>query len=384
MKVKPLLISLMILLSVSCGKKNQQETVTGDFVTVTNDIFRFKNGSQNSCYSFHRSSYRYVILNGVNLRKEPDPDMPAFATLPEWDIVYLTGNTSDNTATYTLRGKSYTSNFAEIITGDGDTGWIFATALGDESTDCIPYYTKTANNLSESVTADLYMNEITDHEFDTKRKLPFREGEKYPGITANGDIIPAEVTLEYDNAYNPFPVYPEDYEFTTLLFDPTNVRYIITGVELNRDSIHKREVGTVLFPGVTLEFETNGNTLTLSVEGIIRFSTGNEYGSVYDIPQEDYTNHHLRVEISNYSLTVTYNGKSRQLEFYIMEYSMNMVNKEWYYPTLEWIGLVDDDMNYDFLLSYHQDYSDEWAMVLSSIQDQGKMTALYEDQTSGD
>ncbi|NPV02389.1 MAG: hypothetical protein HPY53_13525 [Brevinematales bacterium] len=76
----------------------------------------------------------YAWVDNVNIRTNPDPALSAIGQLSEGQEVLWMGETSSNTATYTLRGETITAPFIKIQYGTNQTGWVFQGALKDAQT----------------------------------------------------------------------------------------------------------------------------------------------------------------------------------------------------------------------------------------------------------
>lgn len=72
-----------------------------------------------------------VWLNSVRVRKNPSPESPAITTVQPGDPLKLTGISKGEFKT-TLRGRQFVGPWVEVMTWEGNKGWIFGPALSIE------------------------------------------------------------------------------------------------------------------------------------------------------------------------------------------------------------------------------------------------------------
>jgi hypothetical protein len=68
-------------------------------------------------------------VDNLNVRDKPDTKGTVVVQVKENTPLTLTGNKTDFTSTFELRGKSYTEPWVEVTTPDGKTGWVFQGAI---------------------------------------------------------------------------------------------------------------------------------------------------------------------------------------------------------------------------------------------------------------
>ncbi|MBK7208134.1 MAG: SH3 domain-containing protein [Elusimicrobia bacterium] len=72
-----------------------------------------------------------VWLNSVRVRKNPSPESPVITTVHPGDPLKLTGTSKGEFKT-TLRGRQFVGPWVEVMTWEGNKGWIFGPAISIE------------------------------------------------------------------------------------------------------------------------------------------------------------------------------------------------------------------------------------------------------------
>lgn len=134
---KAFISALTVLTLLSCKESSNEAYAEVTTTTLEQQVMIDEN--ENLIPIFDDLQEVYVIIDSLNVREEPNPDLSGFATLSEGETVFLTGEVSENTATYTLRGTEYTTNFLKVLLANGSEGWVFATAVSKYSMYSLPW-----------------------------------------------------------------------------------------------------------------------------------------------------------------------------------------------------------------------------------------------------
>jgi hypothetical protein len=71
----------------------------------------------------------YVVIDGLNVRSEPNPKASSLATLKLHDKVFFLNKKTEWTQEITMDGKKVTDHWVKVRTRSGKEGWVFGAGV---------------------------------------------------------------------------------------------------------------------------------------------------------------------------------------------------------------------------------------------------------------